>query len=165
VNLTEYAKHSGRSKPLISRWIKPGGLLEKACKRNGRNVEINAEEADALLEVMLDQSKSRRTSIPKGKDKLTSSYQDALAQDKYYAAALKKLKLDREEGLFVLKSDVEKTAFNTGRQIKEQCLSIADRCSPLVAAESDAFQCKQILLTEINYILEELSNALRVVSK
>jgi len=55
---------------------------------------------------------------------------------------------------------VEKKAFEAGKTIKESCVAIADRTAPLVAAEDDSFQCKQILLQEINYILESLSKLL-----
>ena len=73
-----------------------------------------------------------------------------------------KLKNQREAGELIDASEVERDAFEAGRAIKHQCLAIADRTSSLVAAEQDPFKCKQILIQEVNFILEGLSDTLMV---
>ena len=155
MNLVEYAEHSGRSKQLISRWVKPGGLLEKACRRNGRKVEIDVEMADTLIEMTLDKSKSRKHS-PQTKA-FTGTYQDALTKDKYYAAALKKLKLDREKGLLVLKVAVEKESFECARQVRDAILNIPSRIAPILAAEKAESKVEKMLVSELTQALEGLA--------
>jgi len=88
------------------------------------------------------------------------TYGTARTYNEQYKAALKKLEYDQKKGTLINATDAERDSFNLGRQVRDQCLAIADRCSPLVAAEEDPFQCKQILLKEISYILDELSNTI-----
>lgn len=80
----------------------------------------------------------------------------------FYEAALLKLKHDAELGKYLLADEVRKDAAEAARMTKDQVLALADRCAPLVAANSDQFECKQILLTEINYILQGIADGLRV---
>ena len=71
---------------------------------------------------------------------------------------------DEAAGKLIDAEEVKKRGFAAGRHIRDQCLAIADRCSPLVAACSDQFECKQILMKEITYILEGTSKMLEVKS-
>jgi hypothetical protein len=71
-----------------------------------------------------------------------------------YKAALKKLEFDRQKGLVIDGPETYRRRFEIARQIRDQCLSIADRCAPVVAAESDQHKCREILLTEIRYIID-----------
>ncbi len=88
------------------------------------------------------------------------SYSKARELNEAYKAALKKLEYEERSGKLVDVGKVERNAFEAGKAIKEQLVAIADRTAPLVAAESKDFECKQILLQEINYILESLSKLL-----
>lgn len=71
-----------------------------------------------------------------------------------------KLRNERQEVMPV--AVVDKAAFEAGRQIRDQVQSIADRCAPLVAAESDQHECRMILRREIDYILQGLADKLKV---
>jgi hypothetical protein len=71
-----------------------------------------------------------------------------------YKAALKKLEFDKLKGLVIDGPETYRRRFEIARQIRDQCLSIADRCAPVVAAESDQHKCREILLTEIRYIID-----------
>jgi len=78
-----------------------------------------------------------------------------------YKAALKKIEYEEKAGKLLDAAEVANDAFNAGRMIRNQITSIPDRCAPLVAAESSQFECKQILLKEINIILEGLSTTIK----
>ena len=77
---------------------------------------------------------------------------------------LAQIKRRRESDEVVDAEEVATAAFNAGKLVKEQCLAIAERVAPLVAAESDMFECKQILLKEINFVLESLSKSIGEMS-
>lgn len=72
------------------------------------------------------------------------------------------IKRKQAEGGLIESDKIEQAAFKAGLQIREGLEAIVERCSPLLAGESDAFQCKEILFREINFILEGLSIALSV---
>lgn len=186
MNIIEYAKHSNRSKQLISRWVKPGGLLESVHKRSptGRII-IDVEKADYLIRTQLNTMQSRRKEevikkqfppeqqIKKqnfhSKDDSKINHesdspkiytlQDALVKDKYYSAALKKQKLDMQAGTLVLKADVEKEAFDCARQIRDAMLNIPNRVSAILAAEKEESVIDKILTTEIIQALQTFAEA------
>jgi len=55
-------------------------------------------------------------------------------------------------------------AFEAGRQMRNACQAIPERCGALVAVTSDQDECKQILAKEIRMILENLSDSLKKIS-
>ncbi|MFW5931183.1 MAG: hypothetical protein ACOCQI_05460, partial [Desulfosalsimonas sp.] len=75
---------------------------------------------------------------------------------------LAQIKRRKESGELMEAEGAQKAAFEAGKAIKEQLAAIADRTAPLVAAESKDFECKQIIMKEIGYILESLSKLLEV---
>lgn len=79
-----------------------------------------------------------------------------------YEAALKKLEFDEKSGSLIELAKAKKIAAYVSQTFKENCLAIADRCSALCAAESDVFQCGQILKREINFILENVSRNIKL---
>ena len=175
MNLTEFAKHIGVSQPLVSKWVRQS-ILKKSVKKIGRQYEINAKIAKQELKknrdpirggdrtgknkkpIESEQKKTEQHSGTRGID-----FNTARALNEQYKAALKKLQYEREHKILINVDEVKRIGFEAGKQIKEGCLSIPDRCAPLVAACSDSFECKKILLKEISYILENLSNALAVI--
>lgn len=181
MNLTEYAKHIGRSVPLVSRWCVKGGKLSKAIKKKGGRKLLRVKIADAILAVSMNLSQQRLTAgndhqqnIPNKKvadhlieeedpnakkdatPKSTYGYQDALTKDKYYAAALKKLDLDQKNGIVVLKMDVEKESFECARQVRDALQNIPARIAAVVAAMTKESEVEKILDAEIRQSLEAL---------
>jgi hypothetical protein len=76
---------------------------------------------------------------------------------------LAQIKRKHQSAELVEAEQIKTRAFEAAKAIKESCIAIADRTAPLVAAEGEAFACKQIILKEVNYILEDLSQKLEVV--
>jgi hypothetical protein len=173
---TEYADHAGISQARISVMIKQGKLRGAYRKKKGRYY-IDPKKADIALSKNLDpQNPSRVKSIKKkeiSEKKKTETIREAgipLKMDlntaktlnEQYKAGLNKLKYEAEQKKLIPADMVEKAAFEVGRKIRDQLLSIPDRCAPLVAVEDNQIECKQIILKEITNILKTLSDALSI---
>ena len=174
-----YAKHRNISQPRIAQLIREGRLKGAYIQRGGR-FYIDPKKADAILDVTtkienrpLSSKKikggSRKQPTSKQKHRVTADagvnnvdFQTARVLNEQYKAALKKLEYEERQGKLIPTDQVEKEAFEAGRKIRDQLLSIPDRCATLVAAEVDPFECKQILVKEINHILLNLNNAIQV---
>lgn len=154
MDLTEYSRHLGRSKSTVHYWTKPGGILESATEKKDGKIHINVELADRLLEKYLNTSNSRHQRLPWDNKRNERSLNNALIEDKYYAASLKKIKLKKESGALVPKVAEERAGFECGRQLRDSILSIRERLSAILAAESDEFKVYQILTKELNQALE-----------
>ena len=74
-------------------------------------------------------------------------------------AALKELDLAEREGELISAEGVRKQDFTLSRILRNNLLSMADRISALVAAESDAKQCHKMITTEVeNSLLGVIAN-------
>lgn len=172
LNPTQYGKHRGVSRQRVEKYIEKGLLdgayINERTGKGSNKYKINPIKADKLLEGNLSQEnrkasaeEKKRTTKKAGiEDEL--SFSEARTLNEKYKAALKKLDFEERSGELVLVDEVKRLGFAAGREIRDKLISIPDRCSPLVASESDQFECKQILLKEINFILEGLNTALQI---
>ena len=161
--------------------LRQDGTLDGTWRRKGNRYYFDVEKLRAALENNLaPENRGRRGKKPGEKIKTesdkrqtikksgisdeakTMGYSKARELNEAYKAALKKLEYEERSGKLVSREIVEKQAFDAANATKEACLAIPDRVAPLVAAESDAFQCKQIILKEINYILQEIGEKVRI---
>ena len=184
LNQNEFAKLIGVSQPMVAKYIREG-TLKRSLRREGSRCYIRPRAGknelaqnlnpahDRVIHVGLKNSKSKKQKNDQGghaeKQQIVEiagmeniDLNTAKTLETQYKAALRKLEYEEKNQELVSISKLVKVADAAGRQIKEQCLAIADRCSPLVAAENDQFICKQILLKEINYILDGISKMLEV---
>lgn len=76
---------------------------------------------------------------------------------------LAQIKRRRESKELVEVETVNRQGYEAAKAIKDQCSAIPDRVAPLVAAESDIFTCKQIVSKEIDYVLENIAETLKVM--
>jgi hypothetical protein len=97
--------------------------------------------------------KKVETTVAAGTAGLT--YQDAKTLSERYKAALLKIELDTQTGKLVSSEEVKRTAFTTGRQLRDALLAIPDRIGPMIAA--DPASAADILTKEISQALEVLS--------
>lgn len=180
MNTKEFAEKIGVSQPRVSKWIRDG-VLKISVKKTGRFYSVDLKAAKAELKRNLDHgrkvkakidNRQEKKEVPTNTEKQKTvgqakaqglDFQTARALNEQYKAALKKLQYEREHKILINVDEVKRVGFEAGKQIKDSCLAIPDRCAPLVAACSDAFKCKEILLKEISYILENLSSALAVI--
>ena len=76
---------------------------------------------------------------------------------------LAQIKRKRESGELVEVEVINRQGFEAGKAIKDQLSAIPDRVAPLVAAETDTFECKQLMIREIDYVLEGLHDKLKAM--
>ena len=72
-------------------------------------------------------------------------------------ADLAERKVKEDEKIFIRADEYEEAAFEKGRQVRDAILNIPDRISAIIAAESDAKKTYEILRTELETALMELS--------
>jgi phage terminase Nu1 subunit (DNA packaging protein) len=84
----------------------------------------------------------------------------AYRRERAKAARIQRKALSRD---FIPADEVEIVGFEAGRQIRDACLAIPDRCAALVKHAKDENEVKQILTKEIRLILENLADRLEKI--
>ena len=179
--LNRTAKALGRNITTVSKWWKTGKLNDviKAGKIDLDRVEeavkantdvIRQRNANRAISSHVRGSKPAPEVPPMDDDELEQyankkgipSFSDSQRAKMAYEAKLKELDYAERKKMLVPAAEVEKRSFAAGQHIREALESIADRCAPLVAAESGQFECREILAKEINYVLAGLADILLV---
>jgi len=179
MSMVEYARHRGITKQAVSKLVKEDRLF---LTEDGR---INVGISDALLdasprtvkpgETDPQKGQQKRRATKKGKKKVrvrgidslsakekaglksALGYPEARARLTKYKAALAKLELEEQKGKLVRTSKIKKEAFECARRTRNKVLSVVDRVSGIIAAESDEMKIKETLDKELRQALEELS--------
>jgi len=138
------------SAPNVNSWVKKG------CPRN----PDGGYDLAAVIQWRLEELEMQGCGAPE--DPEARKWLTSFRRERAKKARIERLALSRE---FVRTDEIQKVAFECGRQVKDGCLAIADRCASLVAVASDADECKQILNREIRIILENLANSLAVLGE
>ena len=84
-------------------------------------------------------------------------YTKARAAREYYMACLAKIELDERRGNVLPKAEVQVAAFNQYRGFRDRLLNIPDRVAAIIAAETNAKKCHEILLAEIRRALNDFA--------
>jgi hypothetical protein len=155
LGLREYARHRGTSLSTVQKAIKSGRI---STLPNGM---IDADRADREWQ--------ENTEVrPKGSSKKRQDDDDAFGAAQYtkaravrehYQARLAKLEYEEKVGSLISKDEVQVATFNQFRQYRDGMLNIPDRVAAMLAAESDAAKCYEILATEIRKALNEFSDS------
>ena len=87
-----------------------------------------------------------------------SQYTKARAVREHYQARLAKIEYEERVAKLVSKDEVQVAAFNKFRQFRDAMLNIPDRVAAMVAAETEAAKCYEILATEIRKALNEFAD-------
>ena len=88
-----------------------------------------------------------------------SQYTKARAVREHYQARLAKIEYEERVAKLVSKDEVQVAAFNKFRQFRDHLLNIPDRVAALLAAETEAAKCYEILATEIRKALNEFADS------
>jgi hypothetical protein len=158
MSLRQYAKHRGVALSAVQKAIKSQRI---ATLPDGR---IDSDAADAGWK------RNTRTYVPAvtrrpepEEDEVSpfgaSQYTKARAVREHYQARLAKIEYEERTGKLVSKDEVQVAAFNKFRQFRDHMLNIPDRVAAMVAAESDAAKCYEILAVEIRRSLNEFSDS------
>lgn len=88
-----------------------------------------------------------------------SQYTKARAFREFYQARLAKIEYEERIGKLVSKDEVQVAAFNKFRQYRDAMLNIPDRVAAMLAAETEAAKCYEILASEIRKALNEFADS------
>ena len=88
-----------------------------------------------------------------------AQYNKARAVREHYQARLAKLEYEQKVASLVSRDEVKIAAFNTMRQFRDAMLNIPDRLAAMLAAETEAAKCYEILATEIRKALNDFADA------
>jgi len=155
VSLREYARHRQISHTAVQKAIRQGRIrttpegqidVEQADSDWDRNSSPSAKPAKTVPQEQM------RTEPPRG-----PSYAQSRAVRELYMARLAKLEYEERSGKLVSAEEVVEAAFNRGRVTRDRMLTIPDRISCLLAAESDERKIYDMLTAEIRDALIELT--------
>jgi hypothetical protein len=158
MSLRQYAKHRGVALSAVQKAIKSQRI---ATLPDGR---IDSDAADAGWKRNTRTYVSAVTRRPEPEEDEVSpfgasQYTKARAVREHYQARLAKIEYEERTGKLVSKDEVQVAAFNKFRQFRDHMLNIPDRVAAMVAAESDAAKCYEILAVEIRRSLNEFSDS------
>jgi len=85
-------------------------------------------------------------------------YSQSRAIKEAYQARLSRLMYEEKKGSLINADEVKFEAFRRARMARDQILAVPDRIAPILAAEDDEEQIREILESELRAALEALTN-------
>jgi hypothetical protein len=155
LSLRAYARHRGVGLSTVQKAISSGRITPLP---DGR---IDSDQADREWQ-------ENTNARPIGASKKHRDDEDAFGAAQYtkaravrehYQARLSKLEYEEKVGSLISKDEVQIATFNQFRQYRDGMLNISDRIAAMLAAETDAAKCYEILATEIRKALNEFSDS------
>jgi hypothetical protein len=157
MSLRGYARHRGVVLSSVQKAIKSRRI---SVQPDGR---IDSGKADIQWERNTEQHAPPVAQRGQEEDDTSSfggsQYTKARAVREHYTARLAKLEFEERTGKLVPKDEVQVAAFNKFRQFRDHMLNIPDRVAAMVAAESDAARCYEIIAIEIRKALNEFADS------
>ena len=162
MNVTAYARHRGVSHVAVLKAIKAGRIVKEA------DGTIDPAKADAAWKQNTNQAQQRK---PKDEENKPAphvaaelpansgpSYAQSRAFKEAYNARLAKLEYEEKSGALVRTDSVKVAWFNVLRVLRDRALNLPDRMAPLLAAETDPKQVRELLDTELRQILNDVAD-------
>ncbi len=152
----KFAKMIGVNKAQVYRYLKDGkmtrrkdGLIdpEKAKKELAANIDLTHHRVKINIGNVGTVARQEKLEV-------ADNFKKARAFRERYRAKIAEIEYKNMAGLYVLKTDVEKSAFNYGRKIRDKLLNVPDRIYQVVAAETDPAEINKMLKKEIELALE-----------
>ncbi len=144
---TAYSRHRGVAVRAVQKAIEAGRITTLSTG------QIDSDRADEEWE-QNTRGYTTMTSDDEGGFG-ASQYAKARAVREHYQARLAKLEFEQRTGKLVSVDEVRVAAFNKFRQFRDHILNIPDRVAAMVAAETEAAKCYEILAIEIRKALNE----------
>ena len=152
-----YARQRGVALSAVQKAIDTGRI---STLPDGR---IDSEQADVEWEQNTTQHAPPVAKRGQDEDDVSifgaSQYTKARAVREHYQARLAKIEYEVRVGKLVPKDEVQVAAFNKFRQFRDHMLNIPDRVAAVVAAETEAAKCYEVLATEVRRALNEFADS------
>jgi len=152
-----YARHRGVALSAVQKAIETDRI---STQPDGR---IDSEQADVAWE--RNTSRHAPPIAKRGQDEDdvsivgASQYTKARAVREYYQAKLARIEYEERVAKLVAKDEMKIAAFNKFRQFRDHMLNIPDRVAAMVAAQTEAAKCYEVLATEIRRALNEFADS------
>jgi hypothetical protein len=155
LSLRGYARHRGVGLSTVQKAISSGRITPMT---DGR---IDSDQADREWATNTEARPVGSRRPPRDEDDAfgAAQYTKARAVREHYQARLSKLEYEEKVGSLISKGEVQIAMFNHFRQYRDGMLNIPDRIAAMLAAESEAAKCYEILATEIRKALNEFSDS------
>jgi hypothetical protein len=156
MSLRAYARHRGVELSAVQKAIKTKRI---STQPDGR---IDSEQADVEWE---QNTRHRVPPVKRNDDEDespvfgASQYTKARTVYEHFRAKLAQLEYQERIGALIPKDEVKVAAFNKFRQFRDHMLNIPDRVAAVVAAESEAAKCYEVLATEVRRALNEFADS------
>lgn len=158
---SDYARHIGSSAAYVTKLGKQGRLVEVDV--GGRKV-VDFDATDRRIVGTTDMGRaanggntSRSTWSSSADSRVDTIYRQAQTQERAYNAKLAELEYRKAVGELVRADDVKSAFAKKMALLRDSLLSIPARVSAVVAAESDASKCHEILTSELTASLESIA--------
>ena len=174
MSLRAYAKHRGVSLRAVQKAIASGRI----SKRQDGRLDADAADANWVRNTAprpQPPSKSAKPAPhqnvhrhsdagarePSDSPRLETGleYSRARAVRESYLARLTKIDFEERSRKLVNRDEVQVAAFNKFRQFRDRMLNIPDRVAAMVAAETDAAKCYEVLAGEVRRALNEFADS------
>lgn len=183
VSMSEYARMRGISEGSVRHAAKNGKLnlsitraksatgkkqiviidslvADKEWPRGDQEIAVQLlKTSDEVPPSKSSQESGQRSEKVDRADQLSQSYSQSRAVRETYNARLAKLSYEERSGTLVNAQEVQNEAFKIGRVIRDSLLSIPDRVSAELAAETNQFKLHARLTEEIRKALIGLKEA------
>lgn len=173
MNVSAYARHRGVSHVAVLKAIKAGRIAKEA------DGTIDPVKADAAWGGNTSPAQQRKPGAkPKpapthGKRPIDSSpvsavvnngpsYAQSRAVKEAYLARLAKLDYEEKSSALVRADSVKVAWFNALRVLRDRVLNLPDRLAPLLASETDPKRVRELLDNELQQILHDASEAVKL---
>ena len=155
LSIRAYARHRGVVHSAVQKAVETGRIPRLP---DGRiDSEVADREWQANTEARPTGASKRRSDDDDAFG--AAQYSKARAVREHYQARLSKLEYEEKVASLISKDEVKIATFNKLRLFRDGMLNIPDRIAAMLAAETEAAKCYEILATEIRKALNEFSDA------
>jgi len=160
MNASAYARHRGVSHVAVLKALKAGRIAKEP------DGMIDPIKADALWNKNTNPAQQRKASKQTVVERPVEtpavsngpSYAQSRAIKEAYNARLAKLEYEEKSGILVRTDTVKVSWFNVLRVLRDRTLNLPDRLAPILAAEMDPKQVRELLDTELRQILNDVAD-------
>lgn len=149
MSLRQYANHRGVALRAVQKAIETGRI------QTVKGGKIDQAAADIAWDRNSDPAKQRKEGADIGAT--SQAFQKARAAREAYNAKIAQLNYEKMAGRLVDMEMVRLRSFENARAVRDALLNIPNRIASNLAGETDPIKIGNLLTTEINHALEELS--------